>query len=219
MAGLTEYIERQGSSLFLRVDNKEPIPLLLLADALGALSSDYRYATGHDLALVRVQEGSIILQLLDYLDKANDLFDFAKNLSALFKQFTGHKQVPSNRGKKGDKTILAIAKLAAKTGSELEMFRRSKDGETTFVRMSPAIGKDIVDRSEAQRTRAISAPRHLAPMIEKPNAGRDSLEDFLISAAESGLTVDDADVQQVTVLGYREEYQPIDGPQQLFEEA
>lgn len=138
--------------------------------------------------------------MLDYLDKANDLIDFAKNISAPLKQFSSHKQVLNSRGKKGDKTILALAKLAAKTGSELEMFRRSKDGETTFVRLSPAIGKDIIDRSEAQRTRAISPPRHLAPMDEKPNAGRDSLEGFLISAAESGRTLDDADDALMVLL-------------------
>lgn len=48
MAELTQNIERQGGGLFLRIDNKEPIPLPLLTDALSALSSDYRCTTGHD---------------------------------------------------------------------------------------------------------------------------------------------------------------------------
>lgn len=188
-------VGKQDDALLLRIDNREPVPLALLTEMLSAISADYRSATGHDLTLLTVEQGSIILQFVDWIGHANQLLEFGEHIAGLVgAAATGYVILTSKR-RKGAKTVLAIVELAAKTGSEVEISHRTEKGETTFVHLTPGMAKDVLGSATAkiadQRKRSDVQPRLPGPSHINP--AEKALEEFVITAADRGLTVHDAD--------------------------
>jgi len=136
--------------LVISFDNQKPMRADQVASILKALDSDYRQMTGRDLVLARLEIGSTWIWLTDILANggsyiksaaeiakaAQDLGSFAKKLRGELKPtkiaLPGHELTEPDDSV--DKTVVALAKVAAETHSTVR-FRKitTTDGKTEQV--------------------------------------------------------------------------------------
>src|SRR4051794_2271870 len=140
---------RMAHELVLTFDFETSLPADELGEVFTALARDYRDMTkGRVLVVKRVESGSIIATLTDAALAAapyaagsvavivaiNSLAEFAKNLKEWFshaKSDKGKKRL-YRRGKKspGQRSVEAIIKTAASTGSRVRVKHTTEKGET-----------------------------------------------------------------------------------------
>jgi len=168
-------------AIILRIDNKEPINLPSFTAALSALSADYAKMTGRQLSVGRVETGSIILTLLDWAGKANDLFDFVRNIQSMWGSGSGGAIRLDRSRKVGAKSALALAELAIQSHAELELYEKEPDGREISIRVTPPKARALRERQESLATRP--APQRLIG-IERSTRAERELEGYAIAALE-----------------------------------
>jgi len=171
--------------LTLAFENREPLPLEKVSAILSAISKDYHQYYHRDLFVEDIRSGSIFVDLADFASKANDLIDFAIHVGELAGAAAAGYLVLRRSRRRGAKTVLALAELAARTGTETRIFSEGADGETLFVHMTPTMAHSIEEHAAAEEER-----RPIALPDAHP---RDSLlEDFAKSAVVKRLEVHQA---------------------------
>jgi hypothetical protein len=148
-----------ANELILTLKFETPPPADELGEVFAALGRDYRDSTkGRVLVVTSVRDGSIIATLTDLaltmgpyvaggvatVAAVNSLTTFAKNLKEWFakaKSDQGKKRL-YRKGKKasGQRSVEAIIKTAATTGSYVHVKHTSANGETLEAELTPAAG-------------------------------------------------------------------------------
>lgn len=152
-----------------------------LGEVFAALSRDYRdLRTGGTLVVTRIDSGSIIVSLTDAvlagapyaiaaiggtittMAAINTVEKFAENLNKWFgraKTDEGKKQLyKKGRKSPGQRSVEAIIKTAAKTGSRAKVRHTKPNGETLEAEISPAEAVEIRDA-------AAQKPELAAPLV------------------------------------------------------
>jgi hypothetical protein len=151
----------------LIVRNKRPIPAADLGSLLTDLATDYqRLYTGRTLVVVGLETGSIITMLqeayttlapygpmaIDVLHAAKNLSDFVTLLKGIIGTATDPKKGWLSRKKKrpGDRSAERLLQIALKTDGEVELQRRSPDGEELALRVTSGDAIRIRDKASAR---------------------------------------------------------------------
>jgi hypothetical protein len=165
--------------LVLKIDNQQPIRLSNLAAVFDALSRDYKQATGEEIAVEEIRQGSIVVilrDISDWADQANHLFDFAKNLATVLATAVSTIAVVLSRRQKGAKTVLALAKLAMDAKAEVRMDYKGPAGDQLILNVTPGQGRRVHER---EVTKVVQS----APSLKLPvDAGE--IERIAIAATE-----------------------------------
>ena len=148
--------------LVVEIDNRELLPLAVVAELLGALAQDYRLVTGgRELTVESVHQGSLIAflrDLADWADQANHLFDFGKNIALLVTGAIAGTVLLGGRGRReGSRTVLAVADAAIKGKAPVRMVHKGKHGDTLMVEIHSAEA-DAIRRQRASPLRSDHAP-------------------------------------------------------------
>jgi len=128
--------------LAVEIDSRQPLPLSVVAELLGALAKDYRRVTGgRELTVEIIYRGSLIAflrDLADWADQANQLFDFAKNIGMLVTGAIAGTVPLRGRGRKtGSRTVAAIAEAAIEGKAPVRMVHKGRYGDTLIVEVYP----------------------------------------------------------------------------------
>ena len=85
------------------------------------------------------------LNVFDLADKANHLFDFAKNVAALWQLIREGTGLPLNRRRKNAKTALALAELAVSAKGEVSLDYKTADGDQLILHIRPKQGEHLLE--------------------------------------------------------------------------
>lgn len=144
-------IEPDANELLLIFQTVRPLPASIVGDLLSALSRDYREINpGRTLVVSRLQTSSLFVFLKDSFFAAEPYFkdgveaakggkaliDFAKSIREFL---TKKKQGGEEIGTKapGYRSIEAMMKTAAETGSELQVRYTDTDGSSLEANLTP----------------------------------------------------------------------------------
>jgi hypothetical protein len=183
-----------ANELILTLNFETPPPADELGEVFAALGRDYRDSTkGRVLVVTSVRDGSIIATLTDLalttgpyvaggvatLAAVNSLTTFAKNLKEWFgkaKSDHGKKRL-YRKGKKapGQRSVEAIIKTAATTGSHVHVKHTSANGETLEAELTPVealsaraqLSAPEAKADEVPMKRILSTPREVQVAIER----------------------------------------------------
>jgi hypothetical protein len=132
---------------------------------------------GRVLVVTRLESGSIIATLTDLALTAlpyvtdgvaaviavNALADFAKHLKEWFGYAKSHagKRRLYRKGKKssGQRSVEAIVKIGASTGSRVLVKHRTERGETLVAELTPTEAVEAAEHASAEKTKAIRQRR------------------------------------------------------------
>ena len=183
-----------ANEIILTFDFETPPAAEDLGEVFIALSRDYRdFSQGGTLAVTRVETGSIIVALTDSVLAAapyaaiavggaistmaaiNTVDKFAENLRKWFgraKTDEGKKRL-YKKGKKtaGQRSVEAIIKTAAKTGSRAKVKYTKANGETLEAEITPREAVEIRDAAASN-----SALKSLAPPTDYALSARPEID-------------------------------------------
>jgi hypothetical protein len=179
--------------LILAIDFETPPPAAELGEIFAVLARDYRDMTrGRVLVVTRVESGSITATLTDaalaavpyvaggiaVIAGANQLAKFAENLQKWFGYAKSDKEKKRlyGKGKKapGQRSVEAIVKVAANTGSYVRVKHTTAKGETLEAELSPAEATSIVHAIEAEK----AVPQKMERMTVDIPAVRRAIDRF-----------------------------------------
>jgi hypothetical protein len=185
--------------LIITFDFETPPPAGELGELFSALARDYRDMTkGRVLVVASLETGSLIAALKDYallaLPHAKDAVEVAKGIKAvadlakLLKDWLDRaksgkaKKQLYRRGRKtpGQRSVEAIVKIAASTGSAVRVKHTTAKGETIEVEMTPLQAKNARHEALAEQPLQIGtegAPRQLKGAIPDMRRAIDRLYD------------------------------------------
>lgn len=160
----------RGRDLFIAFQNQKPLRADELGELFTTLARDYRDLTGgRTLVVGRLETGSLYAILQDAIGQAGPFIsnavevakaikgiaDFAKTLKDLLGEEQGARpKSPARRRRKkrvGVRSITAILKVAADSGSSIELSHTTRDGEKFEVRMTPPEAARAHAALEAER--------------------------------------------------------------------
>ncbi|MDP2119524.1 MAG: hypothetical protein Q8K28_06430 [Hoeflea sp.] len=175
--------------LLIIFDNERPVSAAHVAAVLKALDSDYRQMTGRDLVLARMELGSTWLWLVDIAVYAGgalkdtaaatkasaELWVFAKKIRDAIKPkkqivVSGHEPAALDEGV--DKSIMAIAKAAEATNSNVRMRKTvttSAGVQTIEVEVTPLEAKEA-------RKRMRQRPKTAKKIVDSASQAEDHYE-------------------------------------------
>lgn len=155
-------LEPAEFELLIAIRNEVPLPAARVGDLLSALARDYRQMhRGRTLVVSRLQTSSLHIFLRDayqavepYLKNAVEgakggkaIFDFAKSIREAMTRKKQLEAVPGSPKSGPHRSIQAMVKVAAETGSELTVRHVAADGSSFEVELTPIQAIAIRERA------------------------------------------------------------------------
>jgi hypothetical protein len=184
-----------ADQLILTIDFETAPPAAELGEIFAALARDYREMTrGRVLVVTRIQSGSIIATLTDaalaavpyaaggiaVIAAVNQLAKFAENLQKWFGYVKSDKENKRlyRKGKKapGQRSVEAIVKVAASTGSHVRVKHTTAKGETLEAELTPHEAVNVIKAVEAAKAVEQQARTEVVDAIRDERIGRMMLE-------------------------------------------
>lgn len=197
----------------LTFDFETPLSAEALGEVVAALGRDYReFSDGRELVVTRIETGSIVLTLTDAalttlqyasavavaglatIQAINSLSTFADNLKKWFgraKTDEGKRKL-SRRSKKtpGQRSVEAITKVAAASGSAVTVRHIKPDGEILEASLTPAEAIAAQPDEREKNTKVVNIPQQRlleAPAVREAmkrleDAGRKNLSPTQVDA-------------------------------------
>lgn len=171
--------------LILTIENEAPLPADSLGELFTAFARDYRDLTrGRTLVVAQLEQGSTIIEWTDavlataahYFKEAAEIAKAIKSLADLastLKSLLGSKKKRSpaprisrrRRKKPGERSVEAIAKIAAESGCHVRLKRTTPEGEMLEFELTPTEARTFRDelRLEQEANPGLEAFR--APIV------------------------------------------------------
>jgi hypothetical protein len=138
---------KSGNQLVLTLDNSRAFRASDLSDLFGALASDYKRLSQHDLVISEISTGSLITVLKDAFDQAvelvsaaNTLIKFGQSISDLIEWARrSPEQATLLEGQEFPvvATVETLMKAASRAGAEVNLRYEGPKGDKLLVHVKP----------------------------------------------------------------------------------